>query len=321
MLAALPATASGTLRLSRGRPTAIARLLRWPARLVVFRHAGFRGRLQRDGTSRHERSNTRLVTFPRFAGDHHAFVLFPRWAFEAARIPKAPGTWSIAHAAWQVGSLRELSEGLAWAREREIRITRPPGRDLPGGNWTFTMGSPDGIVHELYYGMDQIGWHGLSRPSSMYGDAVRRLPGDEAIASESLAIAERIRRGVDLASGLQATADAGAHYDVGGRGASARPFRIVGHGPLRLFASDLDAALRHYVDVLGLSLTEERVWQGHRAAFLRAGSEHHAIALYDVALRDTLGLRRDSRCACRSASGSAATGSCATPPASSRTVA
>jgi hypothetical protein len=47
---------------------------------------------------------------------------------------------------------------------------------------------------------------------------------------------------------------------------------------------------------MGLTVTEEILWKGHRAVFLRANTEHHTIALYPSALRAELGLRPDSIC-------------------------
>ncbi len=47
---------------------------------------------------------------------------------------------------------------------------------------------------------------------------------------------------------------------------------------------------------MGLTVTEEITWHGHRAVFLRANTEHHTIALYPLALRAELGLRPDSIC-------------------------
>ena len=68
------------------------------------------------------------------------------------------------------------------------------------------------------------------------------------------------------------------------------------NGPIRLFAQDLDAAARFYAETMGLTLTEEISWQGHRALFFRCTTEHHTIALYPLALRQQLGLRADSLC-------------------------
>jgi catechol 2,3-dioxygenase-like lactoylglutathione lyase family enzyme len=59
---------------------------------------------------------------------------------------------------------------------------------------------------------------------------------------------------------------------------------------VRIFVKDVAKALPFYRDVLGLVVTEEVVWNGHRCVFLRANTEHHSIALYPVALRAELGL-------------------------------
>ena len=47
---------------------------------------------------------------------------------------------------------------------------------------------------------------------------------------------------------------------------------------------------------MGLSLTEEVTWNGHRCVFLRANTEHHSLALYPIALRDELGLSDHTTC-------------------------
>jgi catechol 2,3-dioxygenase-like lactoylglutathione lyase family enzyme len=78
-------------------------------------------------------------------------------------------------------------------------------------------------------------------------------------------------------------------YDVGGVLAS-RPFKITRIGPLRLFVEDVGAALGFYRDVLGLRVSEEIEYDGLRGVLLRAGTEHHSIAVYDIGLRERLGL-------------------------------
>jgi catechol 2,3-dioxygenase-like lactoylglutathione lyase family enzyme len=84
-------------------------------------------------------------------------------------------------------------------------------------------------------------------------------------------------------------------YDVAGV-LLARPFRVVRNGPIRLFTQDVAAAERFYADTMGLALSEEITWRGHRCVFLRTNTEHHTIALYPLALRAELGLRADSLC-------------------------
>ena len=99
--------------------------------------------------------------FTRFNGDHHAFVLFPRRAFEVmAGLPKEHVVNQIT---WQVGSLKQVVEAGSWMQEREIVIDRS-GRDMPGSNWHTYMRDAEGNRNELYYGMEQIGWDGRPRP-------------------------------------------------------------------------------------------------------------------------------------------------------------
>jgi catechol 2,3-dioxygenase-like lactoylglutathione lyase family enzyme len=74
----------------------------------------------------------------------------------------------------------------------------------------------------------------------------------------------------------------------------ARPFKIVKHGPISLFVHDLERELAWYRDVLGFIITEEVSYKGHRCVYLRTNTEHHTVALFPIALRETLGFRADS---------------------------
>jgi hypothetical protein len=47
---------------------------------------------------------------------------------------------------------------------------------------------------------------------------------------------------------------------------------------------------RFYLDIMGFLLTEEVVWNGHRCVFLRCNTEHHSLALYPIAMRQSLGM-------------------------------
>src|SRR5213075_2562780 len=49
---------------------------------------------------------------------------------------------------------------------------------------------------------------------------------------------------------------------------------------VRLFAADMDAMVGFYRDDLGLTITEEINYRGHRCVFLRANTEHHSMELY-----------------------------------------
>ena len=37
---------------------------------------------------------------------------------------------------------------------------------MPGSNWHAYLYDPDGQSNELYYGIEQIGWNGHSKPRS-----------------------------------------------------------------------------------------------------------------------------------------------------------
>jgi len=229
--------------------------------------------------------------FTRHGTDHHSFVLFPRRAhmFLNKWIAEYP-EMTVNQITWQVNSLSEVSDGFDWFKKHDKRIARA-GRDLPGSNWHFYPLDPDGHINELYYGIEQIGWDGRSKPRPMYGVRYTEPP-PLPHPSEYAEVETAAQAGVDMLSGWKATESGGAEtFDVGGI-LLARPFKVVRVGPVRLFVSDMEKALRFYRDDLGFAVTEEITWQGHRAVFLRTNTEHHVLALYPIALREVLGLSR-----------------------------
>jgi catechol 2,3-dioxygenase-like lactoylglutathione lyase family enzyme len=182
--------------------------------------------------------------------------------------------------------------GCNWLAEEGTKITRS-GRDMPGSNWHTYFPDPDRHTNELYYAMDQIGWDGRSKPESMWDRMFVERPSLPQI-SEDEEVRDALQRGDDLNSGWSMRdALPQATYDVEGI-MMARPFKIVKNGPLSLFVRDLDTAVSFYTQTLGLRTSEEIVWNGRRCAFLRANTEHHAIALYPIEIRESLGLRADS---------------------------
>jgi catechol 2,3-dioxygenase-like lactoylglutathione lyase family enzyme len=230
--------------------------------------------------------------FLRNGTDHHSFVIFPRSTYDALRGESgAPGVVTN-QITWQVGSLRETVDGGNYLRAIGSAITRS-GRDTPGSNWHVYPVGPEGFVNELYYGIEQIGWDGASKPGAMHEIRYTEAP-VLPHRSESAEIIAALGAGVDVASGNRTFETEDERYDVGGI-VLARPFKVVHVGPIRLFVDDVDAAVAFYRDTLGLSVTEEIVWNGHRCTFLRANTEHHSLALYPVAVRAELGLRADSK--------------------------
>jgi catechol 2,3-dioxygenase-like lactoylglutathione lyase family enzyme len=230
--------------------------------------------------------------FTRYGGDHHAMVLFPKRVRDALGRHEKPGV-TINQITWQVGSLREVGGAIKWFNERGINIQRS-GRDMPGSNWHTYLFDPDGHQNEMYYGIEQIGWTGHSKPRAMYDRGFDEPP-PLPQASEFDEVQQALKKGVDIISGYRHVDALSATYDVDGI-LLPRPFKIVRLGPVELFVKDLEAAEAFYRETLGFTLTEEVNWRGHRCLFLRANTEHHSLALYPLALRELLGLSGHSSC-------------------------
>jgi catechol 2,3-dioxygenase-like lactoylglutathione lyase family enzyme len=230
--------------------------------------------------------------FTRYGTDHHALVLFNKRVRDALGRGDKPGV-TINQITWQVGSLREVGEAIEWFRERNIKIQRS-GRDMPGSNWHTYLFDPDGHQNELYYGIEQIGWNGHSKPKPMYDRGFDERP-ELPQMSELDEVQQALKNSVDIISGYRHTEKLSAVHDVDGV-LLPRPFKIVRIGPVTLFVNDLAAAESFYRDTLGFILTEEVSWRGHRCLFLRANTEHHALALLPMAARDRLGMSSHTSC-------------------------
>lgn len=231
--------------------------------------------------------------FTRYGTDHHAMVLFPKRVRDALGRSEQPGV-TVNQITWQVGSLSEVGNAIKWFTENKIRIQRS-GRDMPGSNWHTYLFDPDGHQNELYYGIEQIGWNGHSKPRIMYDRGFNEPPPLPQI-SEQQEVQEALQKNVDLLSGYRHVERLPATYDVDGT-LLARPFKIVRLGPVYLFVEDLEAAETFYRDTLGFAPTEGVVWKGHRCLFFRCNTEHHSLALFPLALREVLGLSAHSKCA------------------------
>jgi catechol 2,3-dioxygenase-like lactoylglutathione lyase family enzyme len=249
------------------------------------------------GVRMSEEDRTRLgqttAYFMRHGNEHHSLVLFPGPTINhlAGKPPITPSS-ALNQVAWQVGSLREVNGGIAWLKASNVDLLRV-GRDQPGSNWHVYGFDPDRQANELFYGMEQIGWDQRSKAQDGYSRLLETPP--DPIKPEYEELAEAAKRGVDLASGHRYERMGDAIYDAGGV-KLARPFKVTRVGPIRLFVTNLERSLTFYRDRLGLNVTEEAVSLGERCVFLRAGTEHHAIGLYPVALREKLGFRTDSNC-------------------------
>jgi catechol 2,3-dioxygenase-like lactoylglutathione lyase family enzyme len=229
--------------------------------------------------------------FSRHGTDHHSFVFFPRKILETINPHARTPSGTVNQITWQVGSLQEVSDAFDWFTKRGRPIRRA-GRDLPGSNWHFYPPDPDGHTNELYYGIEQIGWDGYSKPRDMYGVRYNKPP-QLPHQSEYAEVMKATADGVPIEKGTRALDSSDEMYDVGGV-LLARPFKISRIGPVRLFAEDMEKMVAFYRDDLGFAVTEETKFKGHRCVFLRSNTEHHSMALYPLALRAELGLKPDS---------------------------
>src|SRR3979409_932213 len=163
--------------------------------------------------------------FMRFGTDHHAFALFKKQPVEAA--PGARPDITINQITWQTQSLTEPVNAVDYLLEREVKLQRT-GRDGAGSNWATYFYDPDGHTNELYYGIEQIGWDGKSKPAE-YRRPVRekvRLP----VKSEFEEIQESLATtGVPISAGYRFL-ELPAEYEVDGIFLP-RPFKIVKHRP------------------------------------------------------------------------------------------
>lgn len=229
--------------------------------------------------------------FMRATTDHHTFVLFNRAVRERLDPLRRFGPEvTVNQISRQVGSLAEVMAAHRWLSESGLTMQRV-GRDMPGSNWHTYFYDPDGHTNELFWGMEQIGWDGLSKPVAMHDRAFRELVPLPQVGEEEEVDWAR-EAGVDLYSGHRSRdlrVDPKEAYDVEGV-LLPRPFKILRVGPVSLFVHDLEQALRFYQERLGFWVTERVRWQGQEVAYLTCNTDHHLLALYPLALREALGL-------------------------------
>ena len=157
---------------------------------------------------------------------------------------------------WQCGSLAEVMNGSRWLSEAGLKIQRV-GRDMPGSNWHTYFYDSEGHTNELYYGMEQIGWDGRSKPLSMHDRGFREMPQLPQVPEDE-EVRTSAQRGDDLVSGSEfRDALPGAEYDVEGV-MLPRPFKVIKVGPVSLFMHDVDAATRFYTEGWGYASPKKR---------------------------------------------------------------
>ena len=231
--------------------------------------------------------------FMRHGSDHHSFFIFPKRFIDYRSGPLVHDDMTVNHMTWQVGSLREVTGAEDWFRELNTSIDRS-GRAGAGTNWQVYWRDPDEYMQELCYGIEQIGWNGLAKPKVFRKLRLKDKP-DSPQKPEYEEVDAEFKEGLDLLDTYRYTSQLEAIYDVGGI-MLPRPFKITRTGPVRLFVDDVATTQSYYCDRLGMSVTEEVTYNGHRCVFLRVNTEHHSMALYPRALRKELGLNEHTSC-------------------------
>jgi len=231
------------------------------------------------------------IVFMSHNSDHHAFLLAHKSLGAIFGDDAVSKDITVNQITWQVGTMDEVFAAAEYFREKQVEIRRV-GRDMPGSNWHTYIRDPDGHTVELYYGMEQIGWDGRSKPETMYYRAFREQPELPQI-SEEQEVRDAVAKGIDINAGNMVHDRSSEDYVVAGVRLP-RPFKVTNIGPMSLFVADVGASEDFYTQTMGFVRTEEVTWKGHRCVFLRNGGEHHSLSLFPKALRGELGLNPDT---------------------------
>jgi catechol 2,3-dioxygenase-like lactoylglutathione lyase family enzyme len=231
------------------------------------------------------------IVFMSHNSDHHAFLLAHKSLGAIFGDDAVSRDITVNQITWQVGTMEEVFAAADYFEQKQVEIRRV-GRDMPGSNWHTYIRDPDGHTVELYYGMEQIGWDGRSKPEAMYDRAFRVRPELPQI-SEEQEVRDAIARGVDIGAGNAIRDRSQEEYVVAGVRLP-RPFKITNIGPMSLFVDDVGASEAFYIQTMGFAATESVTYKGHRCVFLRNGGEHHSLSLFPKALRGELGLNPDT---------------------------
>jgi len=109
--------------------------------------------------------NEKGMTFLRFGGDHHNFVL--------AKMPeddpkKGAGTTILQQIAMEVASLDALKRNRKYLLSQGVNVRGKIKHEGPGNDYTFDFDDPEGNRLQFFSDMDRIGWDGKSRPKEQW---------------------------------------------------------------------------------------------------------------------------------------------------------
>jgi len=105
--------------------------------------------------------NEKGMTFLRFGGDHHSFVLAPMSPDEQK---KGAGATLLQQIAMEVASLDALKRIRKYLVSQGVSVRGKIKHEGPGNDYTFDFDDPEGNRLQFFSDMDRIGWDGKSRP-------------------------------------------------------------------------------------------------------------------------------------------------------------
>jgi catechol-2,3-dioxygenase len=105
--------------------------------------------------------NEKGMTFLRFGGDHHSFVLAKMSDDEQK---KGAGATLLQQIAMEVASLDALKRIRKYLLSQGVNVRGKIKHEGPGNDYTFDFDDPEGNRLQFFSDMDRIGWDGKSRP-------------------------------------------------------------------------------------------------------------------------------------------------------------
>jgi len=105
--------------------------------------------------------NEKGMTFLRFGGDHHSFVLAQMSDDEQK---KGAGATLLQQIAMEVASLDALKRIRKYLLSQGVNVRGKIKHEGPGNDYTFDFDDPEGNRLQFFSDMDRIGWDGKSRP-------------------------------------------------------------------------------------------------------------------------------------------------------------
>src|SRR5437867_978900 len=107
--------------------------------------------------------NEKGMTFLRFGGDHHSFVLAQMSAEEQK---KGAGATLLQQIAMEVGSLDALKRIRKALLDQGVNVRGKIKHEGPGNDYTFDFDDPEGNRLQFFSDMDRIVWDGKRRPKA-----------------------------------------------------------------------------------------------------------------------------------------------------------